>query len=60
MASIGPEKIIQPTLKIADAQRMGVDISKATLDAHAYPVGQAHSVPNTPDGFKDLLKWQQG
>lgn len=49
----------QSILKIADAQSIGVDISKATLDAHAYPVGQAHSVPNTPHGFKDLLKWLQ-
>jgi transposase len=47
----------QPTQKFAGAQSIGVDISKATLDAHAYPVGQAHSVPNTPHGFKDLLKW---
>lgn len=45
------------TLKCADAQSIGVDISKATLDAHAYPIGQAHSVPNTPAGFKVLLKW---
>lgn len=47
----------QDTLKIADAQSIGVDISKATLDVHAYPVGHAHSFQNTPNGFKDLLKW---
>ncbi len=39
MTSIGPEKMDQPTLKFAGAQSIGVDISKATLDAHAYPVG---------------------
>lgn len=47
----------QSTLKIAHAQSIGVDISKATLDAHAYPNGQAQSFPNTPNGFKVLLKW---
>jgi transposase len=45
------------TLNNADAQSIGVDISKATLDAHAFPIGQAHSFPNTRDGFKVLLKW---
>jgi transposase len=47
----------QPTLRIADAQSIGVDICKATLDAYAYPHGGAHSFPNTPSGFKVLLKW---
>lgn len=47
----------QDTLKSADAQSIGVDISKATLDAHAFPIGRAHSFPNTRDGFKVLLKW---
>ena len=47
----------QHTLNIANAQSIGVDISKATLDAHAFPIGRAHSFPNTPNGFKVLLKW---
>lgn len=45
------------TLNTADAQSIGVDISKATLDVHAYPVGQANSFANTQVGFKALLKW---
>jgi transposase len=49
--------MVQATLKIADAQSIGVDISKATLDAHAFPIGHAHSFPNTPTGFKVLLRW---
>jgi transposase len=57
MTSIGSEKMRQDTLESADVQSVGVDISKATLDAHAFPVGQAHSFPNTPNGFKVLLKW---
>jgi hypothetical protein len=56
-SGIGSEKMTQLTPKIADAQSIGVDISKATLDAHAFPIGQAHSFPNTPNGFKVLLKW---
>jgi transposase len=47
----------QDTSRITDAQSIGVDISKATLDAHAFPIGHAHSFPNTRDGFKVLLKW---
>jgi transposase len=47
----------EDTLIAADAQSIGVDVSKSTLDAHAYPLGQAHSFPNTKDGFKALLKW---
>jgi transposase len=47
----------QDTLNTADAQSIGVDISKATLDVHAYPMGQANSFSNTPVGFKALLKW---
>jgi transposase len=47
----------QAILKIADAQSIGVDISQATLDAHAYPSGQTLSAPNTPNGFKVVLKW---
>jgi transposase len=57
MTSIGSEKMVQDTLKIADAQSIGVDISKATLDAHIFPIGQARSFPNTSAGFKVLLKW---
>jgi transposase len=57
MTSIVQEKMTQLTLKITDAQSIGVDISKATLDAHAFPIGTAHSFPNTPNGFKVLLKW---
>jgi transposase len=57
MTSIGSEKMINITPKIADAQSIGVDISKATLDAHAYPTGKAHSFPNTLSGVKVLLKW---
>jgi transposase len=47
----------QDTLKTSDAQSIGVDVSKATLDAHAYPSGRALSIPNAPNGFKVLLKW---
>jgi transposase len=49
--------IVSFGISTADAQSIGVDISKATLDTHAYPVGQACSFPNTPNGFKALLKW---
>jgi transposase len=57
MTSIGSEKMTYDTLSTTDAQSIGVDISKATLDTHAYPVGQASRFPNTPNGFKALLKW---
>jgi transposase len=57
MTSIGSEKMGHDTLNSANAQSIGVDISKATLDVHAYPMGQATSFPNTQNGFKALLKW---
>lgn len=48
------------TLSIADAQSIGVDISKTSLDAHAFPCGVARSFPNTPNGSKAFLKWIAG
>ncbi|MBS1164448.1 MAG: hypothetical protein H6R00_473 [Proteobacteria bacterium] len=36
---------------------IGIDISKAELDAHRWPDGATSRFPNTPVGFKALLSW---
>ncbi|EHH13889.1 IS110 family transposase [Mesorhizobium amorphae] len=36
---------------------IGIDISKATLDAHAYPVGSNQQFANTARGHKALITW---
>ncbi|WP_292505049.1 hypothetical protein [Mesorhizobium sp.] len=33
-------------------QTIGIDISKATLDAHAYPAGSNQQFANTASGHK--------
>ena len=38
-------------------QNVGVDISKDTFDAHAYPIGVARQFSNDMKGFKAFLKW---
>lgn len=35
---------------------VGVDVSKAQLDVHIYPLGQRFSVANTPAGWADLAE----
>ena len=40
-----------------DHTTVGVDVSKAHLDAHANPEGRAARFPNTPDGIRRLVKW---
>lgn len=39
------------------AQNVGVDISKATLDVHFHPAGNARQLANDPHGIKALLGW---
>ncbi|MFA1624984.1 hypothetical protein ACDY96_19975 [Rhizobium mongolense] len=38
-------------------QTIGIDISKATLDAHAYPAGSNQQFANTSSGHKGLIAW---
>jgi len=38
-------------------QTIGIDISKATLDAHAYPAGRNRQFANTASGHKALIAW---
>jgi transposase len=38
-------------------QTIGIDISKATLDAYAYPSGIDRQFANTAKGHKALLPW---
>lgn len=38
-------------------QTIGIDISKATLDAHAYPGEAARQFDNTKKGHAALIKW---
>lgn len=38
-------------------QTIGIDISKATLDAHAYPSEAARQFDNTRNGHAALIKW---
>ena len=38
-------------------QTIGIDISKATLDAHAYPAGIDRQFANTAKGHKALIAW---
>ena len=40
-----------------DHTTVGVDVSKAHLDAHVNPEGRAARFPNTPDGIRRLVKW---
>ncbi|MBA8879272.1 IS110 family transposase [Phyllobacterium myrsinacearum] len=39
------------------SQTIGIDISKATLDAHAYPAGRNRQFANTASGHKALIAW---
>jgi len=38
-------------------QTIGIDISKASLDCHAYPVGAERQFANTAKGHKALIAW---
>lgn len=38
-------------------QTIGIDISKARLDCHAYPAGIERQFPNTAKGHKALIAW---
>ena len=38
-------------------QTIGIDISKATLDTHAYPAGLSQQFANTAKGHKALIAW---
>lgn len=38
-------------------QTIGIDISKASLDCHAYPVGAERQFANTTKGHKALIAW---
>ena len=38
-------------------QNVGVDISKATLDVHLHPAGNARQFANDAKGIKALLGW---
>lgn len=43
-----------------DHTTVGVDVSKAHLDAHRSPEGRAARFPNDPDGIRRLVKWIGG
>jgi transposase len=38
-------------------QTVGIDISKATLDVYAHPVGCERQFPNTDKGQRELIDW---
>jgi transposase len=38
-------------------QTVGIDISKATLDVYAHPVGCERQFPNTAKGQRELIDW---
>ena len=40
-----------------DHSTVGVDVSKAHLDAHLAPEGRAARFPNTADGIRRLVRW---
>jgi transposase len=40
----------------ANLSWIGIDVAKATLDLHFLPSGQAHSLANSPAGYRQLLK----
>jgi transposase len=40
-----------------DLQNIGIDVSKATLDAHVYPAGIDRQFANTAKGHKALIAW---
>ena len=40
-----------------DHTTVGVDVSKAHLDAHRAPEGRAARFPNTADGIRRLVRW---
>lgn len=40
-------------------QTIGIDISKANLDCHAYPAGTERQFANTAKGHKALIAWLQ-
>ncbi len=50
MTSIGAGKDDYP-------QTIGIDISKATLDCHAYPARSDRQFDNSPKGYKALIAW---
>ena len=39
------------------SQTIGIDISKANLDCHAYPAGAERQFANTTKGHKALIAW---
>ena len=53
MTSMGHRKKIMSDL----AQTIGIDISKASLDCHAFPAGAERQFANTAKGHKALIAW---
>lgn len=51
---LGPDDKNRTAEKMSDTlpQTIGIDISKATLDAHAYPAGSNQQFANTASGHK--------
>ena len=43
-----------------DHSTIGIDVSKARLDAHRNPEGRAARFPNDRDGIRSLVKWIGG
>ena len=41
----------------AHAHYIGVDVAKATLDAHRFPQNTSKQFTNTPEGWKQFLQW---
>lgn len=46
-----------PIPQTPSQQTIGIDISKATLDAHAFPAGIDRQFANTAKGHKALIAW---
>ena len=40
-------------------QTIGIDVSKASLDCYAYPIGAERQFANTAKGHKALIAWLQ-
>jgi len=56
---LGPDDKQRTPEKMSDhlPQTIGIDISKSTLDAHAYPAGIDRQFANTAKGHKALITW---
>ena len=44
-------------MKVKNNSYIGVDVAKATLDAHRFPENLSRQFANTPEGWKQFLQW---